>query len=313
MSTGTIDRARNRSRITILILLATINYCIAAMIGAAITGFSVVVWILGNGDVFPDSLDVLMYLAIGAAAVIVVAGFIGGVVAVFRLPTLRRGLEQKVLWESGACIVESDVQPRVRNLLDGLAIAAGIDAPRFAIVDDPAPNSFGVGTRPDHTLIAVTTGLIKKLSRDELEAVLAYEVTRVASLDVAMASWTAAITGSALAAVDEEKTGIFGRPSRALAQRLQAWALRGQGRERDKDAVAMARNPASLIRALEALAADPASVRRISVATAPLWIEVPETLAGRPGGAALGPLLLTERIAHLRELAHLPAPDPGSS
>lgn len=312
MSTGTIDRARNRSRIAILILLATLNYCIAAMIGAAMTGVAVVVWVVGNGGT-PDSWDGVKFLAIGAAVVIAVAAVIGAVVAVFRLPTLRRGLERRVLAESGAVVVDPDVQPRVRNLLDGLAIAAGIDAPRFAIVEDPAPNSFGVGTHPDHTLIAVTTGLIDTLTRDELEAVLAYEITRVASLDVAMASWTAAITGSALAAVAEDTTGLLGRPSRALAQRLQIWALRGQGRERDEQAVRTARNPAALIRALEALSANPATVCRISVATAPLWIEVPEALAGRPGGAALGPLLLTERIAHLRELAHLPAPDTAPS
>jgi heat shock protein HtpX len=81
----------------------------------------------------------------------------------------------------------------VRNLLDGLAIAAGIPTPRFAMISDPSPNSFGVGTRRrQRAIIAITDGLVDHLSRDELEAVLAYEVTRIRSYDVALASWTVA-------------------------------------------------------------------------------------------------------------------------
>lgn|GEM_PF-5804346 len=301
-----VDRARNRARILALILLATLNYCIAAMIGAAVTGIAIVAWILGNAGDLPDSLDGLKYLAIGIGAIIAAAAVIGGVIAVVRIPTLRRKLEEQILSESGATMVDPGVLPRVRNLLDGLAIAAGLPAPRFALVDDHAPNSFGVGTKPEHTIIGVTTGLIDALSRDELEAILAYEVTRVASWDVAMSSWTAALTGKALNAVDEESTGILGRPSRWLALRLQAWALRGQGRARDAAAISMSRNPASLIHALEKLAADPSNVASITAATAPLWVEVPIALAAAKSGSALGPLLLAERITALRELAHLP-------
>jgi hypothetical protein len=53
-----------------------------------------------------------------------------------------------VLTETGACIISAEEQTEVKNLLEGLAIASGLPPLRVALIDDPAPNSFGVGTRP---------------------------------------------------------------------------------------------------------------------------------------------------------------------
>lgn len=158
-----IDRARNRARILTLILLATLNYCIAAVIAATVTGVLIVIWILAHADGLPDSLDELKWIGIGAGVIVAVSAVVGGVIAVVRIPTLRRGLEARVMSDTGATIVDPDTLPRVRNLLDGLAIAAGIPAPRFCVIDDPALNSFGVGTKPESTIIGVTTGLIDTL------------------------------------------------------------------------------------------------------------------------------------------------------
>lgn len=301
-----VERARNRARIVTVILLATLNYCVAAVIAGVVTGVVIVVWLIAEVGDLPSTGDGFRYLGIGIAIVVVGAAVVGGALAVVRIPTLRRNLEDQVMAESGAVIAAADRLPRVANLLDGLAIAAGLPAPKFAIVEDEAPNSFGVGTKPDRTVIGITTGLVDALSRDELEAVLAYEVTRVASWDVAMSTWTAALTGRALASVDAETTGIFGAPSRWFGIKIQTWALRGQGEARDEAAISMSRNPASLIRALEKLAADPADVASITVTTAPLWVEVPSDLLRARAGEALGPLLLSHRISRLRELAHLP-------
>ena len=183
--------------------------------------------------------------------------------------------------------------------------------PRFAIVDDPAPNSFGVGTRPKRTIIGVTTGLVEKLSRDELEAVLAYEVSRTGSWDVALSSWTVALTGEAIAARDSDNlvSLVLGWLPQRLAEWLQTWALRGQARERDETAIKFTRNPASLVRALEQLDEDQTQVGRVSRATAPLWVEFPARALGdsssRATRRAREELLLDERIDHLRELATL--------
>ncbi len=320
-TTGMVDRAQNRGRILTLILLATLNYCVAAVIAATITGVAIVVWVIAKVGDLPSTGQGFKYLGLGSAAVIVGAAVVGGVIAVVRIPSLRAQLERQVLTESGAVTVTSNTASssvdastpaldahsvhQVQNLLDGLAIAAGLPAPKFAVVTDPAPNSFGVGTKPDRTVIGITTGLITVLTRDELEAILAYEITRVASWDVAMSTWTAALTGRALTAVDHEAAGIFGAPSRWFGLKLQAWALRGQGAARDEAAISMSRNPASLIRALEKLAADPNDVAAITPTTAPLWVEVPASLLNAGSGQALGPLLLDERIDRLRALAHL--------
>ena len=92
---------------------------------------------------------------------------------------------------------------------------------------------------------------------------LAYEVTRIRSYDVALASWTVALTGGAISALDSDGglvSGIVGFVPRRIAEWLQVWALRDQGTERDRAAVRFTRNPASLLRALEKLDADTTDV-----------------------------------------------------
>ena len=210
-----------------------------------------------------------------------------------------------MLAETGAVIADPAAYVQLRNLLEGVAIAGGIPVPRFAVIDDPAPNSFGVGTRPTSTILGVTTGLSEQLTRDELEAVLAYEVSRIRSWDVALASWTVALTGSAITALDGSGDsdlfkGVIGWLPRRFAEWLQVWALRDQGVERDRAGVRFTRNPASLIRALEKLDADPSQISRVSRATAPLWIEFPASALGNSGSRETRrlaqELLLDERI-----------------
>ncbi|HEY3670263.1 MAG TPA: hypothetical protein VGN51_04960, partial [Acidimicrobiia bacterium] len=103
---------------------------------------------------------------------------------------------------------------------------------------------------------------------------------------------------------------------RRVAEWLQVWALRDQGTERDRAAVRFTRNPASLLRALEKLDADTSEIGRVTRATAPLWIEFPaKVLAGSSTRATRRlseSLLLDERIAALRTLAHLETNDPAT-
>jgi len=184
------------------------------------------------------------------------------------------------------------------------------------VIDDPAPNSFGVGTRPSNTVIGITTGLGDRLSRDELEAVLAYEVSRIRSWDVALSSWAVALTSSAISAVDDPEgdsllKSVLGFVPRRLAESLQVWALRDQGVERDRVAVQFTRNPKSLIDALEKLDADASMIRHVSRSTAPLWLEFLAHVLGRfPSRTTerlARELLLDERIDRLCELAGEPA------
>ncbi len=70
------------------------------------------------------------------------------------------------------------------NTVEGLAIAAGIPKPKIYVIDDPAPNAFATGRDPEHAVICVTTGLMKKLNRTELEGVLAHETSHIKNYDI---------------------------------------------------------------------------------------------------------------------------------
>ncbi len=309
---------RNRLRIAGLLIMATVVYWMAvcaAVVGTALVG---IFWLIGNGG-FPDSLELVKWFLVGCAVVIALSIVVGSVLSIVRIPGLRRKLERQVLRETGAHLANPDEFPEIRNLLDALAISADVPAPRFAVIGDAAPNSFGVGTRPNKTIIGITSGLVHHLNRDELEAALSYEVSRIGSWDIALASWTVALTSGAIAAAEaDDLKAIVGWVPARMAEWLQAWALKDQGEDRDRVAVQFTRHPEALITALEKLEADPTQVTRVSRATAPLWIEVPD---GVYGGAMssrakrLGTsLLLRNRIQHLTHLAGLPprAPLPKS-
>jgi heat shock protein HtpX len=308
---------RNRLRIVALVFLATLNYIVAVLMAAIALGIGIGLAILFQAGDAVSGADTFLLFAIGLGPVVVGSTVIGILVGLFRIPFLRRSLERRMLEETGAHIVQPDEQTEVRNLLEGLAIASGVPPPRVAVIDDPAPNSFGVGTRPSRTVVGITTGLRERLSRDELEAVLAYEVSRIRSWDVALSSWTVALTSGAISAVDDPDDdsalkSVLGFVPRRLAEWLQVWALRDQGVERDRVAVQFTRNPASLIRALEKLDADSSRVRHVSRATGPLWLEFPAHVLGpsrsRTTQRLARELLLDERIDHLRALAGEPEP-----
>ncbi|HEY8059169.1 MAG TPA: M48 family metalloprotease [Acidimicrobiales bacterium] len=301
---------RNRLRIVGLIILATVVYWMAVCAAAVATGLIVIFYIISEAGV-PDSFEVLKWFGFFCLAVIALSIVIGSVMSVFRLPTLRRKLEAQVLRETGAQLANPDAYPEIRNVLDGLALSAGIPAPRFAVIQDVTPNSFGVGTRPNKTIIGITSGLAEELTRDELEAVLSYEVSRIGSWDIALSSWAVALTSGAIANVEaDDLRGIVGWIPGRMAEWLQAWALRDQGEDRDRVAVQFTRHPEALITALEKLEADQGAIIRVSRATAPLWIEVPDGVyAGALSSRSkrLGTsLLLQQRIGRLAELAGLP-------
>lgn len=318
--TTDLFKRRNRLRIVGLVLLATLNYVLAVALGTVAVVLGLALLAIFNFEIIPGSLGEAKWMGIGLGALVAVSFVIGLVLAVFRIPFARRRLERQVLTETGAHLSEGGEHRKIQNLLDGLAIAADIPPPRFAVIDDPAPNSFGVGTRPKNAIVGVTTGLSEALSRDEVEAVLAYEVSRIRSWDVALSSWTVALTGGAISAVDgggdEILKAILGWPARRFGEWLQVWALRDQGVERDREAVRFTRNPLSLVRALEKLDANPTNVQRVTRATAPLWIEYPaNVVAGskaRTVKRLAGELLLDERIDYLRALAGAP-PTPATA
>src|SRR3954464_9840265 len=85
---------------------------------------------------------------------------------------------------------------RLHNLVEGLCIAGGLPKPRVFIVDDPAPNAFATGRNPKHAAIAVTTGLLEKMNRVELEGVIAHELSHVRNYDILVSTLAVTLVGS---------------------------------------------------------------------------------------------------------------------
>lgn len=104
--------------------------------------------------------------------------------------------DKMVLWSTGAKIVEADEQPGLYQMVEKLCHEADIPMPKIAIMQSPVPNAFATGRSPKHAVIACTDSIMRLLSRDELEAVLAHELSHVKNRDIltmTMASFIAMI------------------------------------------------------------------------------------------------------------------------
>jgi heat shock protein HtpX len=108
---------------------------------------------------------------------------------------------EKVLWATGAEEVADPTDDKRKQLVDvveEMAIAAGVPRPRIWVVPDPDPNAFATGTDPQHAHIAVTQGLLDLCNRDELQSVVAHELGHVKNLDVRLMTTLAALVGAVL-------------------------------------------------------------------------------------------------------------------
>ena len=92
--------------------------------------------------------------------------------------------DKTILKTAGAREVERKEYPYLFHLIDGLAISAGIPKPRAYVIDDSALNAFATGRDPKHSSITVTTGLLKKMNRQELEGVVAHEMSHIKNYDI---------------------------------------------------------------------------------------------------------------------------------
>jgi heat shock protein HtpX len=223
---------------------------------------------------------------------------------------------------------------RLHNLVEGLCIASGLPKPRVYIVDDPAPNAFATGRNPRHAAIAVTTGLLEKMNRVELEGVLAHELSHVRNYDILVSTLAVTLVGAIALLTDIAIRLMWwngGRVSRSgdrengnnplaflgfallifapiLARLMQATISRQRETLADVSACQMTRYPPGLISALEKLRDDTTVVHAASTATAHMWIEQPMSGVGDEGRLGRIHRLfdthppLEERIALLREL-----------
>src|SRR5712691_7334424 len=106
--------------------------------------------------------------------------------------------DKLALAASGAKVVERDQAPELHDMIERLCAMADLPKPRIAIIDTDMPNAFATGRSPKHAAVAVTTGLMRRLPADEIEAVLAHELSHIANRDVlimTLASFFAMLAG----------------------------------------------------------------------------------------------------------------------
>jgi heat shock protein HtpX len=229
---------------------------------------------------------------------------------------------------------------RFHNIVEGLCIASGLPKPRLYVVDDPAPNAFATGRNPRNAAVAVTTGLLEKMNRIELEGVLAHELSHVKNYDILVSTIAVTMVGvvalladlavrmmwwgggrSSHSDYDDDNGGnsggfafvaVFGFVLLALSPVVATLMQRAVSRRRealaDVSGVEMTRYPPGLISALEKLRDDSTVIHASSRATAHLWIEQPSAQSEEEGRLSRFNRMfdthppIEERIALLREL-----------
>lgn len=96
---------------------------------------------------------------------------------------------------SGAKLVSKQNYPELVRLVENLSIAAGLPTPKIHVIDSPALNAFATGRNPEHGVVAVTTGLLERLEKKELEGVLAHELSHIGNYDTRLLMIVTALMG----------------------------------------------------------------------------------------------------------------------
>jgi heat shock protein HtpX len=234
-----------------------------------------------------------------------------------------------ILAISGARPLAKRDDPELFNVVDELRIAAGLPMPRVYLIEDSAQNAFASGRDPAHAVVAITRGLREKLTRDELQGVLAHEMAHVRHLDIRFAMLMATLAGGIAFACDAALRGLrHSRASRGrgganpillvvvlllaiLAPLAARFVQMAYSRQReylaDAGAVELTRNPDGLASALRKLARDAEPlVESANRGTAHLYIVNPLERVRRTHHELDSPLSshppIQKRIARLEAL-----------
>ncbi len=205
-----------------------------------------------------------------------------------------------VLSISGARVANSKEDKIFTSVAENLCIGAGLPLPKLYVIEDSAPNAFATGRDPEHAVVCVTTGLLEKLNRTELEGVIAHELTHVKNYDIRLMSIVSVMVGliallgdwffrasfhSKRSSDSDNKNGIgavimilgviFALLSPIIAQLIQLAISRRREFMADAGAVSITRQPQGLITALQKISADHEPLEAANKATAHLYIASP--------------------------------------
>jgi heat shock protein HtpX len=242
--------------------------------------------------------------------------------------------DKMVLASTRARAVTPQEEPRLHNLVEGLAIAAGLPKPAVYVVPEQAPNAFATGRNPEHSSIAVTQGLLSLMSRVELEGVVAHEMSHIQDRDILLGTIVATLVGAAVllseffmrswwwggfrgrrggdsgGGAGELIVFIVGFALMALAplagQVIKLSVSRNREYLADAQGALLTRYPPGLISALEKLKTAPTAMSSANNATGHLWLNQPSRIHGE-GRSTMERLFSThppleDRIRRLQEM-----------
>jgi len=241
--------------------------------------------------------------------------------------------DKLVLASTRAREISAEEAPRLHNIVEGLAIAAGIPKPKVYVVPEAAPNAYATGRDPEHASIAVTQGLLETMNRVELEGVIGHELAHIVDRDMLVGTVVATVVGAGILLAEffmrswwwggfggrrgNDRGGgaalplfIVGFVLLALAPILGQVIKLAVSRNReylaDAQGVLLTRYPPGLIEALRKLGASSTAMHSANNATAHLWLNQPSRFEGERTGR-LESLLSThppiaERISRLQEM-----------
>ena len=165
---GQISENRRNSTLLALIVIALFGV-LGFVIGYAITGYTAG--------------------ALGVSGIALLLGSLAAVGSYF-------GGDSVVLSVSGAKEVDETSAPQLLNVVREMSIAANVPMPKVYVIDDTAPNAFATGRDPNHASVAITTGLLEKLDREELQGVIGHEMSHVRNFDIRFALLVGVLVGS---------------------------------------------------------------------------------------------------------------------
>jgi heat shock protein HtpX len=263
--------------------------------------------------------------AVATTAIAVIIGVVLGVGSYF-------AGDKILLAASGAKEVDEVSAPQLTNVVREMALAANVPMPKVYLIDDSAPNAFATGRDPKHASVAVTTGLVDKLDREELQGVIGHELSHVRNLDIRFALIVGVMVGSIALLSDFFLRFTFwggGRRSSRdrdggggglqvimivvalvlavlapIAARMVQLAVSRQ-REylADSSSVELTRNPYGLERALAKISADNEVLEVANRATQHLYFTNPiKKFEERASGLFSTHPPIVERINRLRDL-----------
>lgn len=208
-----------------------------------------------------------------------------------------------VLWQVGAHEVTRENNKELYRLVENLCITAGLSVPKIYVIDDSAMNAFATGRDPQHAVIALTSGIIEKLERVELEGVIAHELSHIGNRDMLLSTVIVVLVGFVILLSDWFRRWIwfggFGRRRGSdretdqfgtiilflslifsllapiVAILIQLAISRKREFLADASGALLTRYPEGLARALQKISSDPTPFRKASTATAHLFITNP--------------------------------------